>query len=343
MFIHIFIVWLVLNLDFVLPYVYKVHTWGNYLWKPDGTATTVWEYFLLLDYYRPNVYYFLFKLFVFIPLVELNYWFFFQKNLLLKAITFSFIAGVLVAIADQLPWSKIRFENYPLGILELTLEYGGYALIYGMVRKYLYDRAYQKEMQLQRSENELNALKAQLNPHFFFNSLNYLYGTALNEKAAKTADAISILSEMMRYTVSGMKENFVTIGEELKFIKSYLTLQRARLPEKDSIVIEYKIVSDNDDEKIAPLLLLSFIENAFKYGISIDHPCHINLNIKVHNGKLDMALTNRIIHEHDEIKGNNTGINNTRKRLELLYENKYTLHCADEGGEYKVLLSLLLT
>jgi hypothetical protein len=341
--IHILIVWVVLNLNFVLPYVYKVNTWGDYLWKVDGTATTVWEYFLLLDYYRPNVYYLVAKIFLFIPLVELNYWYLFRQNRLSKALINSFIIGALIVTIHQFPWNKLRFENDPLYPITSLLTYAGYAIVYGMIRKYLYEKAHRKELQLQRFENELNALKAQLNPHFFFNGLNYLYGTALNEQAKKTAEAINIMSTMMRYSITGMKENFVPLAEELKFIKSYLAFQRARLPQKESIVIETHIALDNEDQQIAPLLLLPFIENAFKYGVSIDHPCYIKIRIEVNNGRLTMTVDNRIINEHDEVKGNNTGIINTKKRLDLLYENNYSLQYGETGNEYKVTLTLKLT
>lgn len=340
--IHIFIVWVVLNLNFWLPYVYKVNTWGNYLWKTDGTATTIWEYFLIL-YDKPNIYLILPTVLLFIPLVEFNYWYLFRKNRLSRALINSFIIGAVIVIIHQFPWNKNRFENNPLYPITSLLTYAGYAIVYGMIRKYLYENAHRKELQLQRSENELNALKAQLNPHFFFNGLNYLYGTALNEQAKKTAEAINILSTMMRYSITGMKENFVSLAEELKFIKSFLVFQRARLPQQESIVIETNINVDNEGQQIAPLLLLPFIENAFKYGVSIDHPCYIKITIEVSNGQLTMTVDNRIINEHDEVKGNNTGIINTKKRLDLLYENNYSLQYGETGKEYKVTLNLNLT
>lgn len=340
--LHVFIIWVVLSLNSVLPYIYKVNVWGNYLWKPDGTATTIFEYFLL-SYYKHSLPYLLAKLFLFIPLVELNYWFFFRKNSLSRAIVHSFILGAIIVMILQIPWNKLRFENDPLYPITSLLTYAGYAIVYGMIRKYLYENAHRKELQLQRSENELNTLKAQLNPHFFFNGLNYLYGTALNEQATKTAEAINIMSTMMRYSITGMKENFVPIAEELKFIKSFLAFQRARLPKKESIVIETNVSADSEEYKIAPLLLLPFIENAFKYGISIDHPCYIKIRIEVYDDSLTMTVDNRIINEHNEVKGNNTGIINTKKRLDLLYENNYSLQYGETGKEYKVTLNLNLT
>jgi len=340
--IHIFIVWVVLNLNFVLPYIYKVNIRGNYLWKLDNTAITNWEYFLIL-YQKPNVYHVLFVLFLYIPLVEINYWYLFRKHPLGKAIIASLGIGAVITITTLFPWNKLGFENEPLAPITSLLTYAGYAFVYGMIRKHLYEQAHRKELQLQRSENELNALKAQLNPHFFFNSLNYLYGSALNEQATNTAEAISTLSELMRYSISGMKENFVPVADELNFIKDFLILQRARLPRKNSIAIETNITTDDGNQKIAPLILSPFIENAFKYGISIDHPCYIKLAIQLKDDRLTMEINNQIIKEHDEVKGNNTGIINTRKRLELLYENNYSLNCEDTGDEYKVSLSLKLT
>ncbi|MGY3211123.1 sensor histidine kinase [Mucilaginibacter sp. HD30] len=340
--IHMLAWWVILNINFVLPYVYRVHLHGNYLWKADGTATTAWEYFLLLNYYPSNVYYLICKLFLFVPLVEITWWFLFRRNLMRSAILSCFAIGILIAVIHHIPWNRDRFNNEPFSIIQATLVFACYALAYGFVRKALHERALSKEMKLQRSENELNALKSQLNPHFFFNSLNYLYGTALDEKAGKTAEIVNMISEMMRYTIAGMRNNFVLLTDELKFVNNYLSLQRARLPQKDSINIKTYVTAYNGNYQIAPLILLPFIENAFKYGISIDHPCFIDLTIDIRDGYLTMSIKNRIITEHVDVGGNNTGIVNTRKRLELLYENNYSLRHEDPGEIYKVELSVKL-
>lgn len=341
MFTHLIIVWILLTLYNLLPYIYEVHLHGNYLYKADGTATTAWEYFTLF-YYKPNIYRFLSVVLIFIPLVELNYWFVIKKYRLGSVIITSSIIGIVATIAILFPWYPITFSTHPFAFLDSFLVFTAYTLIYGLIRKYFYERINMKELLLQRSENELNTLKAQLNPHFFFNSLNYLYGTALKEHAEYTAESISIMSDMMRYTISANQKNYVPLAEELKFIENFLFLQRVRIPEKESIRIETSIISDNGEHVIAPLLLLPFIENAFKYGISIEYPSFIKISIAVNKHQLIMEVNNRVINEHTEVKGNNTGISNTRKRLELLYKGKYLLQCDETESEYKIFLSIIL-
>ncbi|PTS92074.1 hypothetical protein DBR11_27640 [Pedobacter sp. HMWF019] len=213
-----------------------------------------------------------------------------------------------------------------------------YAFIYAIVRDYYHQNKNRKLNRIQQADNELHALKAQLNPHFLFNALNYLYGTALKEKAPDTAEGIDIMSDMMRYTIHGMHENFVPLVEELKFIENYLKLQQVRLPEKDNIKISTQIVSDdrNHQLKIAPLLLLPFIENAFKYGISMDNQCEVQVKVIVVENELNMEVFNTIVQNRAEVKGNNTGIKNTTKRLDLLYQDSYQLDQKSTGLDYKV-------
>ena len=166
---------------------------------------------------------------------------------------------------------------------------------------------------------------------------------ALNEKAPQTADGIDKLSEMMRYTISGIHENFVPLEKELKFIRHYLALQQARLPQKDSIQITVQIPSSVPALQVAPLILLPFIENAFKYGISMDDPCFIFIKIELSGTSLTMEVGNSISSTPIEIKGNNTGIKNTVKRLKLLYADKYKLQQTNSETEYNITLTLSLT
>ncbi len=340
--IHIAVMFTALSAYHTLPYAYRLTLFGPHLFLADGSSTTVWQYFTLL-WMWPSLINTISEIFLFVPLVEFIYWFVFRKDQIAKGLLYSFITGALLVFIHQVQWDKDRFENNPLYFVLSFLMYSGYAIIYGMIRKYIHDQTYRKELQLQQSENELKALKAQLNPHFFFNGLNYIYGTALNENAPTTAEAINLLSVMMRYSITGMKENFVPIKEEINFIKSFLSFQEARLIKKDSITVESDITIDHDNYTIAPLILLPFIENAFKYGISIDNLCFVKIAIEVRNAKLSMTVINRIIHEHDEVKGNDTGIINTRKRLELLYENNYSLKYGEDGEVYRVHLSINLT
>jgi sensor histidine kinase YesM len=273
--------------------------------------------------------------------IEINYQYFFKKlhfALFIACCTIVGIIGSVTFIAVQ----QDNYKNIHLDFSQFLI-ITSYALVYSIIRNYFLQIRYGKDLQIQQSKNELDALKAQINPHFLFNSLNYLYGTALNEKAPTTADGIDKLSDMMRYTITGLHENFVSIKEEFKFIENYLTLQQARLPKKDNIKIDISIPSTLPDYHIAPLLILPLVENAFKYGISIDEPCFIYIKIVIAGNKLIVVINNSIVKDPIKIKGNNTGIKNTTKRLKLLYTHNFDLTQTTDGSTYQTTLQLVLS
>jgi sensor histidine kinase YesM len=336
--IHLLIAWVGINLFTLVPYIYHVKTWGNYKFNTDGSPVTAWQYFLKGNYYQHDF----LVVVIFIFITEYNYQYLFKKFNLGVFAFFCLLAGILSfsVLAILHPDNFARLGK--LSAVEPIFIMAGYALIYALIRDYFYQLRHKKDVQLQQYKSELSNLKAQLNPHFLFNSLNYLYGTALREKAPDTASGIEMMAEMMRYTITGIDENFVPLTRELEFINRYLSLQQGRLPQKGSVQIDVQISPVHENLIIAPLLLLPFIENAFKYGISIDHPCSINIKIDITADRLTMYITNSIINGHHEVKGNNTGIKNTIKRLKLLYPNNYMLETKSNKTNYAVMLAINL-
>jgi len=336
--IHFCILWAAINLFTTASYLYHVNVWGNYIYNTDGSAVTGWQHFLNTNYYQADN----LVIAIFLLLTEFNYQFLFKKLRWPLFTLSSLIAGVLSFFVLMLLEPARRLRMDVMTALQPILFTGGYAFVYALTRDYFYQLRYKKDIQIQQTENELNALKAQLNPHFLFNSLNYIYGTALKEGASLTAEGIEMLSEMMRYTIAGMHTNFVPLTRELKFIEHYLLLQQARLPVKECVSIDLRFDANEPKLQIAPLLLLPFIENAFKYGISVDYPCFVAIKIEVGDKDLTMEVCNSIIKEHSEIKGNHIGIKNTIKRLELLYPDNYKLQQTNTGDKYMMLLTIRL-
>jgi sensor histidine kinase YesM len=334
---HFGMVWVVINLFTVVPYIYYVNRNGNYLFHDDKTPVSAWEYF-----FQGNFRYDIIVVALFLLLAEINYTYFFAK---LKWHQFA-AGGLLISILSFLVLALHRPEALKVsGIWSAAqpiLLMAAYAIVYGIIRDYFYQLKHKKELQLQQTENELNALKSQLNPHFLFNSLNYLYGTALKESAPVTADGIDQLSDLLRYTITGMHTNFVPLEEEIQFINNYLALQKARLPGKEDIIIDVQINVVEPGWKIAPLLLLTFIENAFKYGISMNEHSNVNIMLNISKGCLTLQVVNKIIKGHSQVKGSNTGIKSTLKRLELLYRGRYKLANSNTGTDYEVSLQLQL-
>jgi len=193
-----------------------------------------------------------------------------------------------------------------------------------------------KEDRIARTEIELAMLKTQINPHFLFNSLNSIYYEAI-EKSDIVPKAIMSLSNLMRYVLTEAESKYVTLQQEMNYIKGYIELQQLRLPEKTELEFTYLI--DNDQNKIAPLLLIPFIENAFKYGISSSSETNIVIDLKVDNNRLIMLVENRVFTVNTS-DGTNLGLENVNKRLELIYPQKYQLEILNNVETYKVQLSI---
>ena len=143
----------------------------------------------------------------------------------------------------------------------------------------------------ERLDAEVSYLKAQINPHFLFNTLNGIYSTAVSEGATGTANAVVQLSEMMRYVTTETEQDFVSLNKELTYIASYIEMQKIRLG--NTVEIDYSFKGDSAGKRISPLILIPFVENAFKYGVNPDMKSRIliSINIVGHELTLDRKST----------------------------------------------------
>ncbi|GAB2778150.1 histidine kinase [Rhabdobacter roseus] len=335
--LHALAVWVVLTLNDALTYGYEVQKNGPYIFNEDGSPYTPWERFVNHNYYQVVWLVVLVGTF----LVEANYHVVFRRRPLRYFVGSALLTGV--AFQVLLVW----FNHWKLGLqpggtlgpfVVLAVYSGAYALLRDAVQR----RIQEAEQRMHRSEAELRALKEQVNPHFFFNTLNSIYGTALYEQAGRTAESIEQLASLMRYTLREAQQDYVPLAEELKFTEDYLRLQRLRLPERDAIRVDTQLHSDGKPALIAPLLLIPFIENAFKYGISMDQPCFVSLRLVIENGQLDFLLENSVLPSRAGQKGQGTGLLHTQKRLELLYPGRYQLTLTEDAEHYRVALRMQL-
>ncbi|UOE39799.1 histidine kinase [Chryseobacterium suipulveris] len=175
-------------------------------------------------------------------------------------------------------------------------------------------------LQEQKSRAELDTLKAQINPHFFFNTLNTIYSLTFFD-IEKSQDALLKLSKMMRYVMNEDGLEKVKLTDEISFVKNYLDLMQQRLPE--NVTLETQIPEDCSDAEIAPMILLTFVENCFKHGISSEKSCYIFIKIKCENGTLLLETENDITENLNHKKTSGIGIENTVKRLNILYPKKF--------------------
>ena len=315
-----------------VDYLGKISRSGQFYFNNDGSAETVWQRIIRHTFQNPEI----FEMAAFTLLVEALYHFVFKKYRWPVFIAVSLLCCSIVLAAHAVVWHRDL-----MGIWQPLFVLMGYIVGYALLREFFHHKLYLLNVRLGRSENELQLLKQQLDPHFLFNTLNYLYGTALREQAEKTAEGIEVMSGMMRYSVEGMQDTFVPVAAEISFIEQYLYLQRVRLTEKNSNGVKVNIQVADRTFVIAPMLLIPFIENAFKYGVSAEQPVDIVIDITLTANILTMKLSNAI-HSANVVEGTNSGMQITKRRLELLYPGKHKLEIKPGMDKYDVQLVITL-
>lgn len=191
-----------------------------------------------------------------------------------------------------------------------------------------------KSLEKQTSEAELAYLKHQINPHFFMNTLNNIHALIDidKEKAQKT---VLELSKIMRYVLYDASLPSVPLEKEIHFLSNYIELMKIRYTEQ--VDIRISLPDEIPNTQIPPLLFISFLENAFKHGISYKSESFIHLSMKIKDQELDCLIVNSYF-EEKETEDTGIGLDNTRKRLRLLYDTNYTLHIENKDDQYRVLL-----
>lgn len=196
-----------------------------------------------------------------------------------------------------------------------------------------------KQVEDERMTMELSFLRSQINPHFLFNTLNSIYSLAL-VKSDATADAVMKLSDMMRYITHDAHADTVPLEMEIQYISHYVELQKIRLGE--NVKVQLQLGGNFSNYSIAPLILMPFVENAFKYGISSHEPAPVIIDINMVHNLLSMKVSNRIFPDRKAGDSRGLGIRNTRQRLELSYHDHHDLNISDNGQLFMVNLSIQL-
>jgi two-component system LytT family sensor kinase len=204
----------------------------------------------------------------------------------------------------------------------------------------LMDNSFKQEKKLlaiekEKSSAELDLLKAQINPHFFFNTLNSLY--ALTLKGSQQASNVVLrLSGLMHYMLYEATANKVLLADEIKYLENYISIEQMRFAERLELSFQYS--GEIEGKLIAPLLLLPFVENAFKHGIE-DNSGWITINLKVAGTRLFLKVENSCTAVSKQ-KGKGVGLNNVRRRLELTYPNNYQLAINQTAGTFEAELTI---
>lgn len=211
-------------------------------------------------------------------------------------------------------------------------------------QKWQKDKQAREELEKDKVTSELSFLKAQINPHFFFNTLNNIYALTVVD-AEIAGKAIHQLSRMMRYLLYDTQQGPTMLSQEIAFVKDYISLMQLRLT--DVVKINFSSPGELQDMPIAPMIFLPFVENAFKHGVSATQQSYIDIAV-VQDGKiLDLTVKNSIINDNSVSLDTSSGIGlaNTRRRLDLLYPGKYLLEINEinAANEYTVHLTIDLS
>lgn len=193
------------------------------------------------------------------------------------------------------------------------------------------------QAEAERATAELSFLKAQVNPHFLFNTLNNIYSLAITGNA-NTGPSILHLSNIMRYITDEAGKDFVPLEREVACIRDYIELQKMRLNEK--MTVAFTTEGTAMDIPIAPLILMTFVENAFKYGISGHESSAITIRLSTAEGRVHFFCQNKILGTGSESDRTGIGISNTRERLLHLYPGKHDLGISSDNGSFTVQLTI---
>ena len=200
-------------------------------------------------------------------------------------------------------------------------------------------------IQLEEKSTDLKQLRNQINPHFLFNALNTIYGISLQEKAEKTAESVQKLGDMMRFMLHENAQETIPLHREIDYLVNYVDLQELRIQEQENIDILFSRKEEHCNGNIAPMLLIPFIENAFKHGISLQKKSWVKISLRCLEGSLHLDINNSIHRKNDddpEKIASGIGLPNVKQRLQLLYPDRHELIIRENDMEYFVHLSIQL-
>lgn len=229
-------------------------------------------------------------------------------------------------------------EQYQQAIWSLFMIVEAFSFAIGLLTQVNLQKSRRRAVEAERDRAEIELYKAQIKPHFMFNTLNSLYGLFLTHDE-KALESLEKYISMLRYIHLTSMRDFAALSDEADYIRQYVDLQSLRLNEMTKVAIAIDI--ENENLQIPPMLLVTFVENCFKHGVSPVEKSDIRISLTEKDSKLSFSTVNRIF----PVKriGEHMGIDNCRKRLELIYPDAHVIDIGDDGKYYKVKLSIDLS
>lgn len=250
---------------------------------------------------------------------------------------------LLPVVAPDMPTMVIELFNSVGNIVSMIIFFLITAVSTGLRLSVAYQESERRRVESEnaRLDAELAELRTQMNPHFLFNTLNGIYALTA-AKSDRAPEAVMLLSNLLRYVLGEAKSDFVPLSRDIEQLRTFIKLNEMRLTEQSPVHFELSGIIQ-EDRKIAPLLLQPFVENMFKYGISLREQSPIEIRIAVNENHLDFYCSNKIIRTNQSAgEPTGIGINNTKRRLELLYPEQHRLTISETNGYYEVTLYLNL-
>ena len=335
-FLHI-VLWIVVWFFFVYFYSYNsvenlYAPWFSSLLLPITMAVTYFVVYFLIPKYLLTKKYLLFALYSFYTIVVSSY-------LIVLTIYGCLIFLLSFNISTMPPMSK----NFVFVLILVYLVVGVVSFI-SILNQNFKTISQNKELQnkiletqLQLKEQELHYLKMQIHPHFLFNTLNTIYGFALKQ-SKQTPEIILMLSNLLDYILYQINKPKVSLKEEVLHIKEYIELERIRF--KDTLKIFFSANDFSDEIQVAPMLLIPFMENAFKHGNLIDGFLTIDIRILVKDNQLNFSIGNSFLNDNEKSDKQGIGLENIQKRLDLNYKDNYQLEIKNENKRFAVDLTI---
>jgi two-component system, LytTR family, sensor kinase len=248
----------------------------------------------------------------------------------------------------NMPWqNEVKIAGVPAGIffmllrnvLSFTFMLTFFSGFIHLFFSFLKTSDEKKALENAKLKAEIYQLKSQINPHFLFNTLNSIYSLA-HHNPEKTQQAVLKLSEIMRYMIYDATAEKIPLQKDIHYLNSYIQLQRLRL--SDKVTVNYEVKGDLQGLTIAPMLLSTFVENAFKHGISYTNASYINIIIEVFDKTLTLFVSNPVLAGQKSETGG-VGLQNAKRRLELMYPGTYWLNIEQDTQLFAVNLKINLS
>lgn len=213
------------------------------------------------------------------------------------------------------------------------------ALVYRFSKDWFVNERLQRQLKEEKLQAELSFLKSQINPHFLFNTLNNLFSSAQKNGDDETAAGIGQLANLMRYMLHASDQVKVSLDEEIDYLKSYIELQTMRWRNSDQLQLSVTFPETAAGIHIKPMMLIPFIENAFKYGVSNQRKSQIVISLEAFYGSIIFHCTNDIVNDN-QLEDSGIGLTNVKRRLELLYKDRHQLDIKQDKDQFVIQLEL---